>query len=231
VTDASFLAWADLECATGFATLAISKLADVACHAAEYNKDGSNANVVMFQDNRWNYTGEFNTLAKTTVTYDNDTGEILDADIELNHAFNEFTTTDDNVVYDLQSILTHEIGHFIGIDHSPDFYATMTPGYDQGSIELRSLETDDIDAVCAIYPPERQAICSPDPRGGLGDACSGPAVAATEDGGCGVAHSRLGTPERGADWGWWLAPATLVGLRRRAARRAASRFTADVHAR
>ena len=101
-------------------TLAFSELDDVACHQTQYNSTGTNANIIMFQDTKWTYIGADNTLAKTTVTYDNDTGEIFDADIEINHANNNFTINDDNVDFDLQAVLTHEIGHFIqrtGLHH------------------------------------------------------------------------------------------------------------------
>ena len=217
VVNASFAAWSDLECPTGPATLAFSRLADVSCHNAEYNPDGANANIVLFQDNKWNYTGEFNTLAKTTVTYDNGTGEIFDADIEINHAFNEYTTGDSNVIYDLQSVLTHEIGHLFGLDHSDYPLATMTPDYQAGSTELRTLEADDIDGVCAVYPPERPAVCSIEPRGGLGDQC---AAEAEDDSGCSLARaSSAGTTRlsRGP-WSWALGLAVGVRALRRVGR-------------
>ncbi|MFO0552005.1 MAG: matrixin family metalloprotease [Polyangiaceae bacterium] len=173
VAEKSFLAWTDLDCPSGTATLTFSRLADVSCHAAEYNDGGTNANVILFQDTMWQYTSADNTLAKTTVTFDADTGEILDADIELNHAYNDFTISDTNIDYDLQSVLTHEIGHFVGLDHTPDETATMFATYEPGTIEQRTLETDDVDAICTVYPPERTTACDPNPRGGLGDACGG----------------------------------------------------------
>jgi hypothetical protein len=68
--------------------------------------------------------------------------------------------------------VTHEVGHFIGLDHTLDFDATMFAGYDEGTTELRTLEQDDIDGACAIYPPSRAATCDPDPKGGLAYECS-----------------------------------------------------------
>lgn len=167
----SFATWSELDCGEGVTSIAFSEQDDVSCHANEYNPSGQNANVILFQDFKWQYHGEFDTLAKTTVTFDADTGTILDADIEVNHAYNEFTLGDDRVVYDLQSVITHEIGHFVGLDHSSDGSATMFSGYDEGSTELRSLEADDVEALCAVYPPGRSGKCDPTPRGGQGDAC------------------------------------------------------------
>jgi len=187
VIQKGFVAWSDLECASGgIATIAFAMQPDVDCHVAEYIEGGPNANVILFQDYKWRYTGTANTLAKTTVTYDTETGEIFDADIEVNHAYNEYTVGDENVVYDLQSIATHEIGHFIGLDHTPDSLATMNAGYQQGTTELRSLESDDIDAACDAYPSTRQVTCDPRPRGGLAETC-GNAQPEDEGEGCSVA--------------------------------------------
>lgn len=171
VIERSFLTWTDVDCGGVPASMAFSRLGDVTCHANEYNVGDPNANIVLFQDDIWRYKGLGNTLAKTTVTFDHDTGEIYDADIELNFAFNNITISDDKVAFDLQSILTHEIGHFVGIDHSADLDATMSANYDEGDTSLRTLEPDDVAAICAAYDPARQATCSPSPRNGLGDAC------------------------------------------------------------
>jgi hypothetical protein len=86
------------------------------------------------------------------------------------------TITDDpaKVQYDLQSILTHEVGHFIGIAHSPDPGAVMFASYAPGSTAQRELHPDDIEAVCAIYPSTSEAPCNTEPRGGFGPRCDDP---------------------------------------------------------
>jgi hypothetical protein len=176
VATRSFTAWSDLECETGYATLAFSELEEAECKRTEYNDGGKNSNIILFQDTKWDYKGADNTLAKTTVTFDAETGEIFDADIEINHAYNNFTISDEIVDYDLESVLTHEVGHLIGLDHTPDYAATMYAGYEPGSMEQRSLEPDDVLGACTAYPPERDAVCDPRPRGGFGSVC-GDAVA------------------------------------------------------
>lgn len=184
----SFVTWSDVPCENGeLATIAFSPAADVSCHTAEYNPDGPNANIILFQENRWDYAGPGNTLAKTTVSYDTDTGEILDADIELNQAYNELTTGDENVVYDLESIMTHEIGHFIGIDHSPDPEATMYLAYEEGDTYQRDLAPDDVAAACAVYPTTRDVVCSTKPQGGFTKLCAAELEAAEDEAGCSVA--------------------------------------------
>lgn len=217
-----FANWVDLECDDGTASMSFSELDDVSCHQTEYNPDEANANIVLFQDAKWRYTSEENNLAKTTVTFDDETGEILDADIEINHAYNFFTISDENVQYDLESVVTHEVGHFIGLDHTVDPSATMNASYERGTTDLRTLELDDVDAACAAYPPGRNAKCSTKPKGGLRDECGQTAAdkadAATDEGGCVAAGPGSGRAT-GAREGLLLVTLTAIGMRRRARRK------------
>lgn len=199
----SFFAWTQLGCKGGPSTLSFSEGPDVYCYASVYDDKGPNVNVVLLRDYDFPYRDEDNTLAKTTVTYDAKTGAILDADIEINAAFNELTVADPGkgrVVYDLESIMTHEVGHFIGIAHTSVPEATMFASYETGKIGLRSLDADDIEAACAIYPPTRQAACDPTPRGGL-KLCEPPA-AAEEKGGCSLGPR--------SSWAWVVLGVALV---------------------
>lgn len=119
-----------------------------------------------------------------------DDGEILEADIEVNATGDfQWGVIPDGVVsgrdfaniYDLTSALTHETGHFIGLDHTcatPNaplliddggiavplcssipadqdaviLDATMFPFMDPSVVTLRSLSPDDEKAACDIYP-------------------------------------------------------------------------------
>ncbi|MCU0657267.1 MAG: M10 family metallopeptidase domain-containing protein [Polyangiaceae bacterium] len=183
----AFLSWTQLPCPTGTASLTFSENDDTACNASGYDDKGPNVNVILFRDDDFPYRDEDNTLAKTTVTFDSKTGAILDADIEINSAFNEVTLTNNRVVYDLESIMAHEVGHFIGIAHTPVPEATMYASYETGQTSLRSLDQDDIDAVCAIYPPEREVKCDPTPKGGQ-QVCGAEAEEADE--GCVLGRGR-----------------------------------------
>jgi hypothetical protein len=205
----SFFAWTELDCgAAGRSSLTFSALPDVACKRSEYKSDGANVNVVLFRDDEWTYRGIDGTLAKTTVTFDAKTGEILDADIEINAAFNNLTVRDTTVSYDLQSIMTHEIGHMIGFAHSPDPTATMFSSYDPGTIGIRTLSPDDVAAVCTVYPPGRAAVCNATPRGGLGDTCPAP-----EEDKKGCAVSNRGTFDAGhGSGGAWLVAGSLLAF-------------------
>ena len=172
VVAASLATWSDLDCPNGKASIGYRQLADVQCNAPAYNEDSANANVVVFRDDDWPYQGTDNTLAFTTVTFDPPTGNILGADVEINTAYNILTTADDAVVYDLQSILTHELGHGLGLGHSSEPTATMNAVYERGDTSIRMLAPDDVAAICAAYPPERKAACDPTPHGGFATECT-----------------------------------------------------------
>ncbi len=64
-------------------------------------------------------------------------------DIEFNAAWHEFGTQQsygpDTILVDLESTLTHEIGHTVGLEHSSVEAATMYPYGDSGEIQKRDL--------------------------------------------------------------------------------------------
>lgn len=110
-------------------------------------------NVVGFQESGWPSNAR-GTLALTTLTFDIDTGEIFGADTTVNATFIEWSTDDalPDGAHDLESALVHEAGHFLGVAHSPVRDATMFADYQPGTSELRTLEPDDEEAICVIYP-------------------------------------------------------------------------------
>jgi len=182
VTLQAFEAWTKADCGNGVPAIKIKDLGDVICDRVEYNQSGANTNVVMFRDGGWTHEDkngsgpiDTNTIALTTVTYDAQKGDIFDADMEVNSAQFTFTTTDDaaSVDTDLLSVLTHEAGHFLGIAHTTVNDATMFPNYPPQSITLRSLEDDDMAAICAAYPKGRatEGECSYLPRHGYASEC------------------------------------------------------------
>jgi hypothetical protein len=169
----AFEAWLQADC--GGANPSIEAAATpgpAVCGRPDYDPDGGNANVWMFHDEDWPYAG--NALAVTVVTFDEDSGAILDADVELNGT-RELTVGDARVDYDLASIVQHEAGHFLGLSHSGDKSATMWRRIARGTTDKRTLEVDDLAAVCAVYPPARAAgTCDFTPRNGFSPNCSRP---------------------------------------------------------
>jgi len=135
-------------------------------------------------------------LALTTVFARTSTGAILDADMQVNastFAWSdlELATPASGDAQDLQNALTHEVGHFIGLDHPcylpgtapavrqvdnlgnpvPDcdgaseaiLESTMFPSAQAGDLSKRTLAADDELAAREIYPATASApvVCAP----------------------------------------------------------------------
>jgi len=157
VVTSAFQRWVNAVCEDGnHPGISLADFGKVACEKPEYNKSQPNQNVITFHDSEWPYknTGA-ETLALTTVFFNPDTGEIYDANIELNSYDANFvigTKQADSEHDDLNAVLTHEIGHFLGLSHSSVGDATMYQSYQLG---MTTLEQDDVDAICASLPFDR----------------------------------------------------------------------------
>jgi hypothetical protein len=202
---AAFSKWTGAACdGGGHPSIAVDNLGPVACDEVKYNDNTSgqgNQHVVIFRDTYWPHPNDMNnTLGLTTVTFDPDTGEIYDADMEIN-ATVPLTVSDPVPAggYDFMSIITHETGHFFGLAHATDDGATMYARYTPGSTKMRNLSADDAAGICAIYGPDGQRnvaasaatggtvkadSCDPAPRHGFQSACT---EASSQGGGCAVA--------------------------------------------
>jgi hypothetical protein len=213
VVESAFQTWISADCGGGtLPMVAIENYGAIECNAREYNSDQANANVFMFRDADWPYENQEDTLALTTITFNVDSGEIYDADVEVNSFDYQLTVSDEVVDADLPSIITHEVGHFLGLSHSDVRAATMRPGYHPGDTGLRTLDADDVAGICSLYGPEaaaRPAEC--EPRHGFSQEC---AVAET---GCCAVHGTK--PRSSGPLAVALAGLGLVLFRRRSAAR------------
>ncbi|HEY2904059.1 MAG TPA: matrixin family metalloprotease [Polyangia bacterium] len=173
IVDTVFATWTGVTCDGQPLSITSMNRGPVVCAAREFNDGqktaGGNANIIVFRDDTWPESAvsdPTSTLALTTVTYNKTNGQIVDADIEINGSQAPLSTDDagGGTAFDLQSILTHETGHFFGMAHSTVTCMTdgsdcpsMNAHYRPGSIAYRTLEDDDKAGICAIYPPGRAA--------------------------------------------------------------------------
>jgi len=92
-------------------------------------------------------------VALTVLTYDRNVGEIRDADILLDDWGHDFCIAPQcqGAQYDLQSTLTHELGHVLGLDHTTAPEATMYIGADPHESKKQTLDLDDTAGICTAY--------------------------------------------------------------------------------
>ena len=165
-------------------------------------------------------------IALTTVSYVESSGEIVDADMELNAWDGSgpappgyyFTCLDppatscglvpgqsNCIATDVQNVVTHEAGHVLGLGHQAGVpTATMYPSAPAGETTKRTLDPDDISGICAIYP----AAAPTDVCIGTGQVATRPSSACPQPSGCGCGTA-------GAEG--WFALAALLLWRRRSA--------------
>lgn len=191
----SIATWEAVECDGTPVGVDISILdEDSVCVAPFYRDDGGNVNAIMFVDDWAERGNDPAAFALTTVWHRRSTGEILDADMEVNEQRGPYGVCPDagcvdRRTVDLENVFTHELGHYLGLAHSTEAEATMFASAVDGETLKRDLAADDVEGLCAAYPPGTPTgECDPTPRGGLVLDC--------EPGGCSVSAlgARPGSP-------------------------------------
>jgi hypothetical protein len=108
-------------------------------------------------------------LGATSFVIDDVTGEIVESDVFFNSAFQWSTSASgEGGRFDLQSIATHEIGHFLGLAHSALGETELRPSgsrrvlasssvmfpiaFGAANTADRTLQPDDIAGVSDLYP-------------------------------------------------------------------------------
>ncbi|HET7541348.1 MAG TPA: matrixin family metalloprotease [Polyangiaceae bacterium] len=162
----AFETWMSADCGNGrHPGIHVETLGLIECDQVEFNAQRANANDFMFRDRDWSVdSAAGDALGLTTAHFDSRSGQIQDADVEINGSDGNLTNADVDDGADLLSILTHESGHFLGLDHSRDVNSVMYPNYRPGMSDLRHLSADDSAGICAIYPPslpQTSAECRP----------------------------------------------------------------------
>lgn len=200
-------AWADVRCDGEPADISVG------ITTASDSDDADAVITIEFVSQSWDY--EDNAVGRTIIEFDAETGWMSGAAIYLNSEQYVLREDPRDLEVDLTSVLVHEIGHVLALAHTPVDGATMQSEADSAwAGELRTLEADDEDGLCALYPPDADTVIFDLGEGGNsvmpadGDEMSG--------GGCSQSTAR---PSASG----WLSVGLLLagGLGLRAARRRA----------
>lgn len=190
---AAFAAWQNVDCDDGQTSLRFEEGDDIddekpeGISAAQAEKRGIAPFGIYFRDDEWKGNDDGDALAATALAFDAKKGTVSYADIEVNTVQNQFSFAidQDAAAYDLQAVLTHEVGHYIGLAHSKDADSIMVPSYctsdercvADGTVGKRALGVDDIKAVCTLYPHNAKPLLpetsnAGDLEGGTTAGCS-----------------------------------------------------------
>src|SRR5262249_15847139 len=136
-------------------------------------------NRVRWVQSNWADYYDPTALAVTLMSYDSSSGRITDADIVVNAEAYKWTATErvdgcDNA-YDLQNVLTHEVGHVFGLAHDPsDSESTMYPSSASCETKKRDLDDDDVAGLTFLYVE----VVAPEMPKGLGCSVGGDGASA-----------------------------------------------------
>lgn len=132
-------------------------------------------------------------------------GMILDSDILLNSVDHAFTTTNETGKHDVQNIVTHEVGHFIGLGHETnpiDTDATMYAVASANEFNKRVLHPSDLAGLRAAY----SGVATKPPVTRSTDSCA-LAASGNTNFGCASVHRDQKRPEA---WAWLLGVVAII---------------------
>lgn len=141
------------------------ELVAMGCSSATRNENDGTNNVILITKG-WAFDPA--AIAITRNFYVSGTsaksGMILDSDILLNGVNHGFTVTGEPGKHDVENIVTHEAGHFLGLGHevSPaDPEATMYAVASPGELKKRVLHASDIAGITGAYPGAGNKYATP----------------------------------------------------------------------
>jgi hypothetical protein len=146
--DLAFKAWATPK------NLTIQFLSMGCSEKARIENDGLN-NIILLTSS-WPFDADAVAITRSFYVSGDEAhpGAILDADIILNGFAHDFTTTNATGKHDIQSIITHETGHLLGLGHEIDpkdsnavMYAFAAPN----ELNKRTLKANDLNGAQEMY--------------------------------------------------------------------------------
>ncbi len=130
-----------------------------------FSREADGTNLLIFTESDWPAEWD-GAIAITVPMFYPNSGRVLEIDMIFNGQDFSWSTDPGGVSgkMDVANIATHEIGHFLGLDHSESLAATMYYSTSTGLTVASTLSADDIQGVCAIYPVEGEngAFCEAD---------------------------------------------------------------------
>jgi len=165
IIDASFKEWTDVA-GTDFRVINDG-------YSDKTDTGMDDENTILWVEQGWmslDFRPPAGALAVTISSYNLSNGEMVDSDIHFNGQYFNWSHIDtDSEVndMDLQSIATHEIGHFFGVDHSSEEpmetssllrEATMYYAAVPGDTHARKLNADDIQGIQHLYPSDDNIV-------------------------------------------------------------------------
>lgn len=159
-------------------------------------------------------------MAFTGTGYDRNSGEVFDSDVDFNLGRIAGEVAPENYALVLGKVALHEAGHYLGLAHSKVTNAAMEEDYDATELVSHELTQDDIDGICALFPPDEALTCSTPgyveaalDEEACEEAARAPSEAMQSEGGCAV---QAGKPQK-LDWTWgavWMSVLVVVSARR-----------------
>jgi len=166
IVQASAQTWQDIN--TSFFTVNPVEYTGAAGQVQPALNAGDGQNSMFFDTAGVNFAVGSGVIAFVRSTIDGTDGHTLDADLVFNDHEFFASTSSPNLTpappgqqsVDLQSVVTHEYGHYFGLDHTSVTDATMIP-FIIGDTRQRTLELDDRAGNSTIYPESAARGLSP----------------------------------------------------------------------